>query len=145
MARFYLDQLRLLLVPRLSAILSVVILLMIGISTLCQSLNLESGLSIALFPMVILTMTIERMCIMWDERSPFAAIKASFGSLFAATLCYWAMNQTEVQYLVFAFPELVLVILSLILWFGQYRGYRLLELIRFNSLSRLQQDGWTGK
>jgi hypothetical protein len=95
--------------------------------------------------MVILTMTIERMCIMWDERSPFAAIKASFGSLFAATLCYWAMNQTEVQYLVFAFPELVLVILSLILWFGQYRGYRLLELIRFNSLSRPQQDGWTGK
>ena len=145
MARFYLDQLRLLLVPRLSAILSVVILLMIGISILSQSLNLESGLSIALFPMVILTMTIERMCIMWDERSPFAAFKASFGSLFAATLCYGAMNQPEIQYLVFAFPELVLVILSLILWFGQYRGYRLLELVRFNSLSRLKQDSWAGK
>jgi hypothetical protein len=137
MARFYIDQLRLLLVPRLSAVLSVVILLMIGISILSQSLNLESGLSIALFPMVILTMTIERMCIMWDERSPFAAIKASFGSLFAATLCYWAMNQAQIQYLVFAFPELILVILALILWFGQYRGYRLMELIRFNALARL--------
>jgi len=140
MARFYIDQLRLLLVPRLSAVLSVVILLMIGISILSQSLNLESGLSIALFPMVILTMTIERMCIMWDERSPFAAIKASFGSLFAATLCYWAMNQAQIQYLVFAFPELILVILSLILWFGQYRGYRLMELIRFHSLARLTHD-----
>jgi hypothetical protein len=64
--------------------------------------------------MVILTMTIERMCIMWDERSPFAAIKASFGSLFAATLCYWAMNQPQIQYLVFAFPELILVILYFI-------------------------------
>ena len=137
MARFYLDQLRLLLVPRLSAILTVVILLMIIISILSQNLNLESGLSIALFPMVILTMTIERMCIMWDERSPFAAIKASFGSLFAATLCYWAMNQAQIQYLVFAFPELILIILSLILWFGQYRGYRLMELIRFNSLAKL--------
>lgn len=137
MARFYLNQLRLLLVPRLSAILTVVILLMIAISILSQNLNLESGLSIALFPMVILTMTIERMCIMWDERSPFAAIKASFGSLFAATLCYWAMNQTQIQYLVFAFPELILIILALILWFGQYRGYRLMELIRFNSLARL--------
>jgi|LauGreDrversion4_2_1035121.scaffolds.fasta_scaffold127225_2 hypothetical protein len=137
MARFYLDQLRLLLVPRLSAVLTVVILLMIGISILSQNLNLESGLSIALFPMVILTMTIERMCIMWDERSPFAAIKASFGSLFAATLCYWAMNQPQIQYLVFAFPELILVILGFILWFGQYRGYRLMELIRFNSLARI--------
>ncbi|NBX85504.1 MAG: hypothetical protein EBQ95_07860 [Gammaproteobacteria bacterium] len=137
MARFYLDQLRLLLVPRLSAILTIVILLMIGISILSQNLSLESGLSIALFPMVILTMTIERMCIMWDERSPYAAIKASFGSLFAATLCYWAMTQTQIQYLVFAFPELILVILGFILWFGQYRGYRLLELVRFNSLARL--------
>lgn len=137
MARFYLDQLRLLLVPRLSAILSIVILLMIGISVLSQNLNLDSGLSIALFPMVILTMTIERMCIMWDERSPYAAIKASFGSLFAATLCYWAMTQAQIQYLVFAFPELILVILSLILWFGQYRGYRLLELVRFNALAKL--------
>jgi hypothetical protein len=137
MARFYLDQLRLLLVPRLSAILTVVILLMIAISILSQNLNLESGLSIALFPMVILTMTIERMCIMWDERSPLAAIKASFGSLFAATLCYWAMNQAQIQYLVFAFPELILVILGFILWFGQYRGYRLMELFRFNSLAKL--------
>jgi hypothetical protein len=137
MARFYLDQLRLLLVPRLSAILSIVILLMIGISILSQNLHLDSGLSIALFPMVILTMTIERMCIMWDERSPYAAIKASFGSLFAATLCYWAMTQAQIQYLVFAFPELILVILSLILWFGQYRGYRLMELVRFNALAKL--------
>lgn len=138
-ARFYLEKLRLLLVPRLSAILSVVILLMIGISILSQNLNLDSGLSIALFPMVILTMTIERMCILWDERSPSAAIKASFGSLLAATLCYFTMTQTEVQYLVFAFPELILTILALILWFGQYRGYRLLELVRFNSLANLVQ------
>jgi len=137
MARFYLEKLRLLLVPRLSAILSIVILLMIGISILSQNLHLDSGLSIALFPMVILTMTIERMCIMWDERSPYAAIKSSFGSLFAATLCYWAMTMPQIQYLVFAFPELLLPILSLILWFGQYRGYRLLELIRFNALSKL--------
>lgn len=136
-ARFYLEKLRLLLVPRLSAILCIVILLMILMSILSQNLNLDSGLSIALFPMVILTMTIERMCIMWDERSAYAAIKASFGSLLAATLCYFAMNQSQIQYLVFAFPELILPILAMILWFGQYRGYRLLELVRFNSLAQL--------
>ncbi len=135
LARFYLDQLRLLLVPRLAAILTVVIILMIFISVLCQNLGLESGLSVALFPMVILTMTIERMCITWDERGAYDAIKAGVGSMVAAVIAFFAMSYAPMQYLMFAFPELLLVLLGFILWFGQYRGYRLLELFRFNALA----------
>lgn len=135
LARFYLDQLRLLLVPRLAAILTVVILLMIFISIMSQNLGLESGLSVALFPMVILTMTIERMCITWDERGPYEAIKSGAGSLLAAVIAFWVMNIYAIEYLLFAFPELLLVLLALILWFGQYRGYRLLELKRFKVLA----------
>lgn len=136
LARFYLDQLRLLLVPRLASILTVVILLMIFISVLCQNLGLDSGLSVALFPMVILTMTIERMCVTWDERGASEAIKAGAGSLLAAVICFGAMNYATLQYLIFAFPELLLVLLGLLLWFGQYRGYRLFELVRFNVLAK---------
>ncbi|TAL60158.1 MAG: hypothetical protein EPN84_09990 [Legionella sp.] len=136
LARFYLDQLRLLLVPRLAAILTVVILLMIFISVLSLNLGLDSGLSVALFPMVILTMTIERMCITWDERGASEAIKSGVGSLFSAVIAYWAMSYEPLQYLVFAFPELLLILLAFILWFGQYRGYRLSELKRFKSLAR---------
>jgi hypothetical protein len=135
LARFYLDQLRLLLVPRLAAILTVVIMLMIFISILSQNLGLESALSVALFPMVILTMIIERMCITWDERGPKDAIKSGIGSLTAAVVAYGAMNYPLAQYLMFAFPELLLVLLALILWFGQYRGYRLVELLRFKVLA----------
>lgn len=136
MVRFYLDQLRLLVVPRLAAILTAVILLMIFISVLSVNLGLESGLSVALFPMIILTMTIERMCITWDERGAYEAIKSGVGSMIAAVISYWAMNYPPVQYLVFAFPELLLVILALILWFGQYRGYRFSELLRFKALAK---------
>lgn len=135
LARFYLDQLRLLLVPRLAAILTVVILLMIFISVLSQTLGLDSGLSVALFPMVILTMTIERMCITWDERGASDAIKSGVGSLVAAVIAFGAMSYQPLQYLVFAFPELLLILLALILWFGQYRGYRLFELLRFKVLA----------
>ena len=136
LARFYLDQLRLLLVPRLAAILTVVILLMIFISVVSLNLGLDAGMSVALFPMVILTMTIERMCITWDERGASEAIKSGVGSLFAAVISYWAMSFAPLQYLIFAFPELLLVLLALILWFGQYRGYRLFELTRFKALAR---------
>ncbi len=136
MARFYLEKLRLLLVPRLAAILTVVVLLMLTLSIISQNLGLEAGLSAALFPMVILTMTIERMCISWDERGASDAIKSGSGSMIAAVIAYFAMTYQPLQYLIFAFPELLLVILALNLWFGQYRGYRLFELLRFNALSR---------
>jgi hypothetical protein len=136
LVRFYFAQLRLLLVPRLSAILTVVIFLMICISVISQNLGLDKGLSVALFPMVILTMTIERMCIVWDERGPSEALKSGLGSLLAALIAYSAMTNNEIQYLMFAFPELLFVVLSVILWFGQYRGYRLLELMRFKSLTK---------
>jgi hypothetical protein len=136
--RFYLEKLQLLLVPRLASILTVVVLLMIFISIVSQNLNLESGLSVALFPMVILTMTIERMCITWDERGAYEAIKSGVGSLAAAVVAFWVMNYKPMQYLIFAFPELLFVLLACILFFGQYRGYRLFELIRFKALSAVK-------
>lgn len=138
LARFYLDQLRLLLVPRLAAVLTVVILLMIFISVMSQNLGLASGLSIALFPMVILTMTIERMCITWDERGAYEAVKSGVGSLVAAVICYIVMSYPPLQYLFFAFPELLFILLAFILWFGQYRGYRLFELFRFKVLAEMK-------
>ena len=136
LARFYLDQLKLLLVPRLASILTIVIILMIFISILIQNLGLDSGLSVALFPMVILTMTIERMCITWDERGASEAIRSGVGSLVSAVIAFWVMSYEPLQYLIFAFPELLLILLALILWFGQYRGYRLVELKRFKVLAR---------
>lgn len=133
--RFYLDNLHLLLVPRLAAILTVVILLMISLSILLQNLGIDSGLSVALFPMVILTMTIERMCITWDERGASEALKSGLGSLIAAVVAYYVMTLSALQYLFFAFPELLIVLVALILLFGQYRGYRVSELMRFKALA----------
>ncbi len=135
LVRFYLDELRLLLVPRLAVILTVVILLMLFISVMSQSLDLRAGLSVALFPMIILTMTIERMCITWDERGAYEAVKCGAGSLVAAIAAFSVMNWSSLEYLMFAFPELLFVLLALILMFGQYQGYRLFELFRFKALA----------
>ncbi len=132
--RFYLDRLKLLLVPRLAAVLTVVVILMALMSIFTNRLGLERGLSVALFPMVILTMTIERMSIVWEERGPFEAIKQGLGSLLAAVLAYQVMHNREVQHLFFVFPELLLVLLAACLLLGRYSGYRLVELLRFRVL-----------
>ncbi|MBF0152559.1 MAG: inactive transglutaminase family protein [Magnetococcales bacterium] len=134
--RLYFEHLKLLVVPRLAAILIVVILLMAGLSILSHAMGMERGLSVALFPMVILTMTVERLSVIWDERGPPAALQQAIGSLMVAALCHLAMSNPYSEHLMFVFPELLLVVLALTLLLGRYTGYRLLELKRFKALSK---------
>jgi 7 transmembrane helices usually fused to an inactive transglutaminase/Inactive transglutaminase fused to 7 transmembrane helices len=132
--RFYLERLRLLLVPRLTCVLTVVVILMAGISVLSQKLEIQPGLSIALFPMVIISMTIERMSIVWEERGASEAIQEGVGSLIVAAVAYVIMGIAWLEHLVFVFPELLLLVIAATLLAGRYTGYRLLELRRFKAL-----------
>ncbi|RFA30502.1 hypothetical protein CAI21_05495 [Alkalilimnicola ehrlichii] len=134
--RFYLETLKLLLVPRLSAVLIVVILLMAGTSLVSHKLGLVHGVSIALFPMVILAMTIERMSLVWEEQGAKEALQQGVGSLLVAIAGYLVMTNEQVAYLVFVFPELILVLLAMTLLLGRYSGYRLTELWRFRAMLR---------
>lgn len=136
MVRFYLERLYLLLVPRLAALLVVVVMLMAALSVLLQKIDASAGLSLALFPMVIMTMTIERMSLIWEEYGPGDAIRQGVGSLIVAVLAYLAMFADMVGYLTFTFPELLLVVLAITLLLGRYTGYRLVELWRFRDLAR---------
>jgi hypothetical protein len=132
--RFQLERLKLLLVPRLASVLIVVVLLMAALSILTHKLGMERGLSVALFPMVILTMTIERMSIVWEEQGQGEALQQALGSLLVAALAYLIMTVSYVEHLVFVFPELLLLLLAGTLLLGRYTGYRLLELLRFKAL-----------
>lgn len=134
--RFYMERLRLLLVPRLTAILILVVLLMALVSVLSNRLGIEVGLSVALFPMVIMAMTIERMSVAWEERGAGTAIREGLGTLIVAALAYLVMSWPPLEHLVFVFPEVLLILFSLTLLLGRYSGYRLMELVRFRALAR---------
>lgn len=134
--RFYLERLRLLLVPRLTAILILVVLLMALISVVANRLDLEVGLSVALFPMVIMAMTIERMSVAWDERGAGTAIREGVGTIIVAALAYLVMSWDRLEHLVYVYPEFLLWLFAASLLLGRYSGYRLTELFRFRALAR---------
>ncbi|MCX7557530.1 inactive transglutaminase family protein [Xanthomonadaceae bacterium JHOS43] len=136
LVRFYMERLRLLLVPRLTAVLILVVLLMAAVSVLSNRLGIEVGLSVALFPMVILAMTIERISVTWEERGAGPAIREAIGTLAVAALAYLVMSWNPLEHFVFVFPEILLVLFALTLVLGRYSGYRLSELFRFRNLAR---------
>ena len=129
-----------LLVPRLAAVVTIVVLLMTAISIISNQLGLETGLSVSLFPMVIISMVIERMSVVWEERGAFTAIKEGAGSLVMAALAFLAMSIDILAYWVAVYPEINLIVLGVIIAIGRYTGFRLLELSRFKDLAGGVED-----
>ncbi|MEO0646449.1 MAG: UUP1 family membrane protein [Cyanobacteria bacterium J06650_10] len=134
--RALLNRAQLLVVPRLSAVLTVTVLVIGGLALLLDDLGLRYGLSISLFPIVILAMTIERAAMMWEEDGAKETAIAAAGSLFVAVIGYLCINNVYVQHFSFVFPELLLVVLALTILLGRYNGYKLTEYFRFIALQK---------
>ncbi|KYC39163.1 hypothetical protein WA1_34575 [Scytonema hofmannii PCC 7110] len=134
--RGYLNRLQLLIVPRLAAILTATVLLIGLLAVVMESLDLSLGLSVSLFPIVILAMTIERASMMWEENGATETIIAGLGTVLAAVIGYFCMINDYVEHWAFVFPELLLLVLGLNILVGRYNGYKLIEYFRFLSLQR---------
>ncbi|MGF1729655.1 inactive transglutaminase family protein [Photobacterium kasasachensis] len=133
--RSYLSKLNLLLVARISAVIITVIMIISVFTVVAFKIGLVEGLSITFFPMIILSWTIERMSILWEEEGAKEVLIQGGGSLLTAVLVYLAMTNGLVRHLTFNFIGIQLIILALILMLGNYTGYRLSELRRFKPLA----------
>ncbi len=133
--RSWLSHLNLLLVARISAVIITVIGLIGIISLVTYKIGLTEGIKVTFFPMIILSWTIERMSILWEEEGGREVLKQGGGSLFVAVCAYIAMNSSVIRHITFNFLGLQLVILAAVLVMGNYTGFRLTELKRFKPLS----------
>lgn len=133
--RSWLSHLNLLLVARISAVIITVIAIIGAISIITYKIGLTEGIKVTFFPMIILSWTIERMSILWEEEGYKEVLKQGGGSLFVAVCAFIAMDSLTIQHLTFNFLGLQLIILSLVLLMGNYTGFRLSELKRFKPLS----------
>ncbi len=133
--RSWLSHLNLLLVARISTVIICVIGIIGTLSFLTYKIGLSEGIKITFFPMIILSWTIERMSILWEEEGYKEVFIQGGGSLLVAVIAYLAMNNLNIQHVTFNFLGLQLVILAIVLLIGNYTGYRLSELKRFKSLA----------
>ncbi len=129
---------RLLLVPRLTATLTCVVLLLFVLSLIGMSLDMPSMTSLSLFPVVILSMIVERFSVSLEEYGPVYGLRIMFFSLVASVVSYLVITTPHTIYLFSAFPELNLCVLGVAILLGRYFGYRLFELFRFRELSPVE-------
>jgi 7 transmembrane helices usually fused to an inactive transglutaminase/Transglutaminase-like superfamily len=129
-----LERLRLLTVPRLSIILTGVILCVVfGVSALHYSMP-GIGAEVVLLPIVIMTNLIERFHVSADEDGLMFTIKLAVGTLVVAMLCYLVLGSEQVGNFVLTYPEAHFFTIAVFIVLGRYTGYRLTELWRFRDL-----------
>jgi len=132
-ARRGLDRMRLLLIPRMSVLVTLVIFCFIILALLGNRFGVRQFMAVGLLPFVILTMTIERFFVVVEEHGMRTAMETALGSAAVSVITYLIIQWEVLQITFFVYPELLLFVMGLQILAGRYTGYRLSELIRFRS------------
>ena len=132
--RYVLDKFYLLAVPRLSIILTMVIMLMLGYSFFSSDIGFISQKHLAFFPIVIVTTIIERLSIQITEEGIVNTLKTLVGTLVIVILVYSLYFISPLEMFMFTNPELLLTVIGLLILIGKYKGYRISEFLRFRDL-----------
>ena len=132
--RGLLSKLNLLLVPRISAVVIFVILIIQALTVVGYHYGFETTMTAVFFPIIITAWIIERVSITYEEEGPKNALTESFYTLLTAIATYFVIKSEVIRHITFAFNEINLVILFVVMLLGTYTGYRLTEIKRFYPL-----------
>ncbi|MCY2993059.1 MAG: hypothetical protein NTY19_35030 [Planctomycetota bacterium] len=137
-ARDLVDRLKLLMVPRLSVILTMVVVCIVFSVSILDYFRLTPSAQAVLLPMVILTSTIERFFVTTEEDGVKFALQLLTSTVVLAFLCYLVLRWESVGRLLLTYPEIHFFTVGMLLLIGRYTGYRLTELWRFRDFARPQ-------
>ena len=129
-----LDWMQLLHSPKMSILLTSVVILILGLTVLGVQAGLVELAHVSLFPIAILAITAERFAIMEIEQGWAKTMKITLATMVVIAAAYVVMDSLFLQSMTLAFPELLLLLIALNLWLGKWMGMRVLEFFRFRRL-----------
>ena len=132
-------RLNLLLVPRISAVVIFVILIMQMLTVIGYNFDIKIAASAVFFPIIITAWIIERASITWGEEGVRNALKQIINTMAVGFITYIVLSNKYILHIMYAFNEWNLVILFIVMLLGTYTGYRLTELKRFSPLVDFEQ------
>jgi hypothetical protein len=115
--------------------LCVVVLSVAALSLAGDALGARELFAGVLFPIVILTMLVERFTIAVAEEGWREALVPLGWSLLVAMAIHPVFRNPLAEHLMFTFPELAVVVIGALVWIGGYTGYRVSDLLRFRALA----------
>ena len=132
--RFLLDLLDIAHTPKLAIIMTTVVTAMLSLTYAGLKLDFPKLAFVSFFPIVVLTMTVERFSRTISEEGWDIAARRTLATMIAISCCFYFMELKVLQLFFMTFPEALLFIVALNIWIGQWRGIRLVEYWRFRHM-----------
>lgn len=133
--RTLIKKIRIMYLPRMAIILSGVTLAVFLLFILGSFLKFEGLSAISIFPILVMTLIVERFVAAQIERGPKTAIFMTLETLLMATISYFILEWHFAQQLILNYSLLSIFILILFNYFlGRWTGLRVSEYFRFREL-----------
>lgn len=132
--RRVLDWMQLLHSPKMAIMLTTVVAMMLTTTVVSVNVGLLDLAHVTLFPIAILAITAERYAIIETEQGTIKAVRITLTTMLVIAACYVVMDSLFLQSMTLAFPEVLLLVIALNLWFGKWIGMRVTEYFRFRRL-----------
>lgn len=144
-----LTKVRMLFIPKMAIVMTLVSIALLGILIISIYLNLFDAqfLSIAIFPMLILSTLVEKMVSVKSDKGLSSALLVMSETVLVAVIAYFiaggeinlgfASIQLEIiKRLMINYPEIILLLLGINFLLGKWTGLRVIERIRFREVLR---------
>jgi len=133
--RHLLEGLHLLHTPRLAVVMTAIVFLVGGVAVVGAFRPDLPGPEVTLFPLAILTLTVERFVLLIEQDGLKAALGVLGGTVCVVSAAYAVMTEPLVQRVFLVFPETLFGVAALFILLGKWRGLRLNEYLRFRALA----------
>ncbi len=135
--RWILKRARLLYLPRMAIVLTIVALAILFTFILGARFGKTGFISMSILPMLAMILLVERFVAVQIERGGRQALGLSLATIVVSCVCFWIVNLEYLKTLILGYPEIILVTLPLNILLGRWTGLRLTEYFRFLEIRRL--------
>lgn len=137
MARLAVRRLRLLYLPRMAVVISIVALVIFALFWLSANFSAnEKLLSLSIFPILIIITLVEKFVSAQIDKGTNTAIMLSAETLVLSVISYFIASWPWLQKLLLAQPGWILLTLVVNLALGNWTGLRLTEYFKFRAVIR---------
>lgn len=136
LTRFLLKPLRLLYLPRVAIMLSVVALALLVLLAFGGSLRRTGLAAVSIFPILIMITLVEKFIAIQIEKGDKAAILLAIETLLISILGYFVASWQFLLQCLLAYPWIILLTLPINIALGKWTGLRISEYFRFKEIMK---------
>lgn len=134
--RFVLKPFRLLYLPRVAIMLTIVAILILAMLTIGGNMHRTGLASVSIFPILIMITIVEKFVAVQIEKGNKAAMKLALETLLISILGYFIASSQILIYLITAYPGIIFLTIPINILFGRWTGLRISEYMRFKEVIR---------